>query len=65
MEPPDDAVLEHGVYTYRPTTRWFRELDLARSTYVQDYRLCIDGRCRPMSTWIPVSAGSTTIAPCH
>ena len=65
MEPPDDAVLVDGVYTYRPALRWFRSLNLARSRFVQDYRLCIDGRCAPMSTWIPVSAGVTVVAPCR
>jgi len=64
MEPPDDAVRVGGVYTYRPALRWFRSLNLARSTFVQDYRLCVDGRCRPMSTWVPVSAGSTVVLPC-
>jgi hypothetical protein len=64
MEPPPDAQRVGGVYVYRPEQRWFRALDLARSDFVQDYRLCIDGRCRPMSAWIPVAAGSTRIAPC-
>ncbi len=64
MEPPDDAVRVGAVYAYRPAQRWFRSLDLARSSYVEDYRLCIDGRCRPLSTWIPVSAGATRIGPC-
>ena len=65
MEPPDDAVRVGGVYVYRPAQRWFRSLDLARSDFVQDYRLCIDGRCAPMSTWIPVAAGVTIVAPCR
>ena len=65
MEPPDDAVLTGGVYSYRPAERWYPRLDLARSDYVQDYRLCVDGHCEPMSTWIPVSAGVTVVAPCR
>ena len=65
MEPPDDAVRVGGVYAYRPAQRWFRSLNLARSTFVADYRLCIDGRCAPMSTWIPVSAGVTEVGPCR
>lgn len=64
MEPPDDAVRVGGIYVYRPARRWFRTLDLARSGFVQDYRLCVDGFCRPMSHWIPVAAGSTVVAPC-
>lgn len=64
MEPPDDAVRVGGVYVYRPADRWFRSLELARSDYVDDYRLCIAGTCRPMSAWIPVAAGVTHVAPC-
>ncbi len=64
MEPPDEAERVSGVYVYRPAQRWFPSLTLARSGFVQDYRLCIDGRCRPMSDWVPVDAGVTTVAPC-
>jgi hypothetical protein len=64
MEPPDDAMLVDGIYVYRPAERWYRSLNLARSDFVQDYRLCVAGSCKPMSTWIPVSVGSTQIAAC-
>ncbi|MEO8937428.1 MAG: DUF1850 domain-containing protein [Burkholderiaceae bacterium] len=64
MEPPDDAQRVGAVYVYRPALRWFRELDLARSDFVQDYRLCVDGRCAPMSDWVPVAAGMTVVKPC-
>ena len=64
MEPTDDAQLVDGVYVYRPAQRWFRALDLARSTFVRDYRVCIAGRCQPMSNWIPVSAGTTRVTSC-
>ena len=63
-EAGDAAVLVEGVFRYRPALRWFEALDVARSTYVDDYRLCIDGACRPMSAWIPVSAGSTRLFAC-
>ena len=65
MEPPDDAVRVGGVYVDRPAQRWFAALNLARSPYVQDYRLCIDGRCAPLSRWIPVAAGVTVVTPCQ
>ncbi len=64
MEPPDDAPLVDGVYVYRPAQRWFRTLDLARSAFVRDYRVCIAGRCEPMSKWIPVAAGTTRVTSC-
>lgn len=64
MEPPADSVLQDGVWHYRPADRWLRELQLARSGHTPDYRLCFAGRCRPLSFWVPVQAGSTTLRPC-
>ena len=64
MEPPDGAVLLAGVWHYRPAQRWSRALTVARSEFVEDYRLCVEGRCMPMSNWIPVRAGATRLAPC-
>lgn len=64
MEPPDGAVLHDGAWHYRPAGRWLRELQLARSDYTPDYLLCFGGRCRPLSRWVPVAAGPTTLRPC-
>lgn len=64
MEPPEGAWREGGVYHYRVADPWRREMQLARSEFVPDYRLCIDGNCRPMSDWIPVAAGTTTLRTC-
>lgn len=65
MEPPPDAQRVGGVYVYRPSTRWFTVLNLARSSFVKDYRLCVDGRCRPMGDWVPVGAGVTWVSVCE
>ena len=64
MEVPEGARLDHGVNRYRPHLRWFRELRLTRSPYTADYRLCVDGRCRPLSDWLPVASGLTVAVPC-
>ena len=66
MEPPPGAYRDdHGVYHYRLADPWRREVVLARSEFVRDYDLCIDGRpCQPLWKWIPVSAGPTTLAAC-
>ena len=64
MEPPDDALLAGGVWHYRPASRWLRELRLARSGFTADYTLCFDGRCLPLSHWIPIDAGETVLQPC-
>jgi len=65
MEPPDDAVLYAGAYTYRPHTRWLREITLAGSEFGGTYRLCIDDRCRPLPAWISRRTGVTTLKPCR
>jgi hypothetical protein len=64
MEIPAGARLDHGVYRYRPRSRWFRELRLTRSPYTADYRLCIGGSCRPLSDWLPVASALTIAQPC-
>ncbi|MDE2367743.1 MAG: DUF1850 domain-containing protein [Burkholderiales bacterium] len=64
MEPPAGARLFDGAWHYRPADRWRRRLLLARSVYAADYRICIAGGCRPLSDWIPVAAGTTTLSAC-
>lgn len=64
MEPPPNAVLIDGVWRYRLADPWRREVVLARSEFVPDYELCVDGTCRRLSHWLPVSAGATTLTAC-
>jgi len=65
MEPPQDAVLRDGWWTWRPATR-VPELLLARSTYTRDYTLCWEDRCRPMEALIGPVAEATVVVvrPC-
>jgi len=64
MEPPEGAWLQDGVWSYRLADPWRREMVLARSPYVADYELCFGARCAPLSRWIPVTAGTTTLRAC-
>ena len=64
MDPPDGAWLDHGVWHYRLADPWRREVVLARSPYVRDYDLCLDEKCIPLSHWIAVSSGTTTLRAC-
>jgi len=59
MEPPEGAVLERGVWRYRPALAPVERLRLANSAYTADYELCFDGRCRPLAE----VAGSAENAP--
>lgn len=62
MEPPAGAVLREGAWQYRPREARHGPLVLARSDVGEDYRLCIAGRCAPLSHWLP--PGPATLAAC-
>lgn len=64
MEPPPGAALIDGVWHYRLADPWRREVVLARSEFVPDYELCLDGRCRRLTDWLPISAGPATLTAC-
>lgn len=64
MEPPDDARLVNGWYTYTPQMRHPPELRLTRSEFTADYELCLPGRCLPLSAWLPSDGGVTQLTAC-
>jgi hypothetical protein len=64
MEPPPDAVRVGQSWHYRPTDRWYRSVNLARSAFGRDYELCIDDVCKPMAVWVPGAPAPTTLTPC-
>jgi len=64
MEPPEGSTLVDGDWRYRLVDPWRREIVLARSEFVPDYELCVDGKCRRMTHWVPISAGATTLRAC-
>ena len=49
MEPPEGAVLENGVWRYRPALAPLERLRLAHSIFTTGYELCVDRRCRPLA----------------
>jgi len=59
MEPPPDAVLDKGVWRYKPDLPRLPQLRLARSGLVADYQLCWDGACRGLGEIV----GSEAAAP--
>ncbi|MFA6313034.1 MAG: DUF1850 domain-containing protein [Sterolibacterium sp.] len=66
MEPPPDAVLKNGIWSYRPTLAPLGALRLSHSPYAAGYTLCSDGRCRPLAEILTGIADTETvvIAPC-
>jgi hypothetical protein len=63
MEPPEGAVREGNAWSYRPRDRWRQSVQLARSEYGDDYRLCIQGDCRPLSDMV-AARGPMTLTAC-
>ena len=66
MEPPPDARLVDGWWTWRPTLEPLRALQLTRSSYTQDYQVCWDARCSTLSELAgPTAEGeAVTVAAC-
>lgn len=66
MEPPPDAVLENGIWSYSPALTPLEALRLSHSPYAAGYEICSGGRCRPLAEILPGIADTQTIviAPC-
>ena len=64
MEPPPDAVLEHGVWRYRPAIAPLETVRLTRSGYVADYQLCVDGSCRALGDVVGDKADVVDMSVC-
>jgi len=64
MEPPPDAVLQHGWYVYTPAIRTPVELRLTRSEFTPDYDWCAQGSCQKMSDLIASDTGITRATAC-
>lgn len=53
MEPPAGAVIENGVWRYRPALSPQEALRLTHSPHTAGYELCIAGRCAPLAKHLP------------
>ncbi len=60
MEPPPDARLRDGWWTWRPRDVVVPALRLTQSPFTSDYDICWRGRCKPLHSMI---ATGTTAAP--
>ena len=64
MEPPPDAQLNNGWYSYKPQISQPKVLRLTRSGFAADYEFCISNFCRPMSDFLPSDGGITLLTAC-
>ena len=53
MEPPENAVLEDGVWHYQPAKIRHEVLRLTHSPYVRGYEFCSGGQCQPLVDLLP------------
>jgi hypothetical protein len=66
MEPPAGAVLQEGVWHYRPAMPAQETLLLTRSPFAADHELCDGAHCRPLGDLLPGldEFAVVKIAPC-
>jgi len=65
MEPPEDAVLKGGRYVAHPVRPPLPQLVLRRSGATADWRICTEGRCRPIGDLVPAGADPVSITICE
>lgn len=65
MEPPPEARLADGVWSWRPNLPPQAEVILRRSGATADWRICIAGRCRPMEAYVPPEADPIVMKACE
>jgi hypothetical protein len=65
MEPPPDARLVGGMWTWRPALAPQAEIVMRRSGATADWRVCIDGRCRNLDAYVPRDADPVVMKACE
>jgi hypothetical protein len=67
MEPPPEARLVDGWFTWRPARAAMAEVALGNSGAAGEWRLCADGQCRTLSDILghSVGANATTMRACE
>lgn len=64
MEPPPEAKLVNGVWSWKPNLPPQGEVIMRRSGATADWRICIEGQCRPMEAFVPAGADPVVMKVC-
>ncbi|MBM6594901.1 DUF1850 domain-containing protein [Microvirga sp. BT291] len=64
MEPPPEARLKDGVWSWKPGIPPQREVVLRRSGATADWRICRERRCRPLGEVVPGDADPVVMTAC-
>ena len=65
MEPGPDAQFDGTWWRWKPHLKLLPQVVLRRSGATADWRVCIAGRCQPMSTYVPARADPVTLTICR
>lgn len=64
MDPPDGARLVDGFWRWKPSLPALPEVVMRRSGATADWRICMEGRCRPLDEMLPAEADPVVMKPC-
>lgn len=64
MEPAPEARLVNGAWTWKPNVPPLPEITLRRSGATADWRLCLEGACRPMGDYVGAEADPVVMKAC-
>jgi hypothetical protein len=65
MEPPPEAKLANGVWSWKPSLPPQQQVMMRRSGATADWQICISGACRPMETYVPPEADPIGMKVCE
>jgi hypothetical protein len=65
MEPPPEARLVNGVWSWRPNLPPQTQVIMRRSGATADWRICMAGQCRPMDAYVPPEADPIVMKVCE
>lgn len=65
MEPPPEAKLVNGVWSWKPNLPPQAQVAMRRSGATADWRICLSGLCRPMGAYVPAEADPIVMKVCE
>jgi hypothetical protein len=64
MEPPPDSQFDGHFWRWAPRVAPLAQVVLRRSGATDDWRLCVDGTCGPLSAVLPADADPVVLSAC-
>jgi hypothetical protein len=64
MEPPPESRFDGRFWRWTPTLAPLSEVVLRRSGATDDWRLCVNSACQPLSTVLPANADPVVLSAC-